>query len=549
MLCPRRFDTIASTQDAAPVDLVMQLTAISARSRYERIAAAVAVSLAAFLWVYSAHAIFAYPPPERVQFVPDDAYYYLALARNFVNQGQWSFDSGVSVTTGFHPLHAYALAAVYSLTHATTERFVDYGLMLSFLAAVPAFLLAMLFSVRAGRLLIGLVLLLFVLSKNVSLNTVSAMEWSWVVSLSAFYCLAFWRLWRVPSMTTFAAIIVVAFLGSLARTDFGLLPAALAAAALPSVRRPAGRVRFAGAVAGLAAACFGVACTLGHNYAVSGQFLQSSARMKLLWLGACGPSPVPIAGRVLTLFGSASWPTVLLASIVILGALIYGTCRFMGVWCSADRDNRADSDPDQVAIHAVLWFGSLATLTAYIVFYSFNPAGMQPWYTAGLIVPLLLFLSLPFSKIRVTHPLHLAVLTVLLVLVARQSALASVLRATPPWPHQVSMLHAGLFLQKLELAGKCGSWNAGIIGYYEGGHVVNLDGLVNNDIFQYAKENKLGVYIDERRIVRIVDFAYVLEDAEMRRRGGVRGSGISPPSDAREAVRQSYRGNPAPHSL
>jgi len=313
---------------------------------------------------------------------------------------------------------------------------------------------------------------------------------------------------------------LAAFLGSLARTDFGVLPAALAAAALPSVRNPAGRIRLAGAVAGLAAACLGVACTLGHNYVVSGQFLQSSVRMKLLWMGTCGPSPVPIAGRVLTLFGAASWPTVLLASIVILGALIYGMGRFLRVWWCAGRIKRASNDPDRAEVLPVLWFGSLLTLVAYTVFYSFNPAGMQPWYTAGVIVPLLLFLSLPFTKVRMTHPLHLAMLTVLLVLVAQQVSLPRVLRANPPWPHQVSMFQAGRFLQKLEIDGRCGSWNAGIIGYYQGGRVVNLDGLVNNDIFAYAKENRLGVYIDERRIVRLADFTYVLEDADMRRRGG-----------------------------
>ena len=36
-----------------------------------------------------------------------------------------------------------------------------------------------------------------------------------------------------------------------------------------------------------------------------------------------------------------------------------------------------------------------------------------------------------------------------------------------------------------EPAGLVGSWNAGIIGYYQGGDVINLDGLVNNEVYPY----------------------------------------------------------------
>jgi len=41
------------------------------------------------------------------QHVPDGGYDYLSLAGNFSSSGVWSFDSGVSKTSGFHPLFAY----------------------------------------------------------------------------------------------------------------------------------------------------------------------------------------------------------------------------------------------------------------------------------------------------------------------------------------------------------------------------------------------------------------------------------------------------------
>lgn len=38
------------------------------------------------------------PLELSTQYIPDDAFYYLTLARNFSDLGQWTFDSGVSLT-------------------------------------------------------------------------------------------------------------------------------------------------------------------------------------------------------------------------------------------------------------------------------------------------------------------------------------------------------------------------------------------------------------------------------------------------------------------
>ena len=115
---------------------------VSIESRSERIAVSLVAFTAVGWWAYSAFSISMFLPARRVQFVPDDAYYYLTLARNFAKQGQWTFDSGVSLTTGFHPLHAYVLSAIYSLTHPSPEQFVGYSITLSILLVLPAVLLA-----------------------------------------------------------------------------------------------------------------------------------------------------------------------------------------------------------------------------------------------------------------------------------------------------------------------------------------------------------------------------------------------------------------------
>jgi hypothetical protein len=68
--------------------------------------------------------------------------------------------------------------------------------------------------------------------------------------------------------------------------------------------------------------------------------------------------------------------------------------------------------------------------------------------------------------------------------------------------------------------GPVGAWNAGIIGYYAGGRVVNLDGLVNNEVYPYLIAGRLRDYVVRKEIRYVVDFESMLEDELMRRRGG-----------------------------
>jgi hypothetical protein len=157
---------------------------------------------------------------------------------------------------------------------------------------------------------------------------------------------------------------------------------------------------------------------------------------------------------------------------------------------------------------------------AYTVFYSWNPAGMQNWYTANLVVPLLLAVSLPFTGASARRWETSAATIALVALVALQAFSAGRFMAEPRWPHQVAMYDAGNFLRDRPGNERIGSWNAGIIGYYEGGRVINLDGLANNDIYSYAASGELPAYIDDKGIRYLMDFERMLSDEGRRRRGG-----------------------------
>src|SRR5689334_4901948 len=55
------------------------------------------------------------PVEEQVIFVPDDGFYYLNVGANRAAIGIWSFDHGISRTTGFHLLHAQVCALLAPL--------------------------------------------------------------------------------------------------------------------------------------------------------------------------------------------------------------------------------------------------------------------------------------------------------------------------------------------------------------------------------------------------------------------------------------------------
>jgi hypothetical protein len=92
--------------------------------------------------------------------------------------------------------------------------------------------------------------------------------------------------------------------------------------------------------------------------------------------------------------------------------------------------------------------------------------------------------------------------------------------AHAPIPHQRSMLLAGRDLRDRKLDGRIGSWSAGIIGYYQGGTIINLDGLVNDGIYEYALRNDLPSYLSKEDIDYVIDSESVFLEQERRLRGG-----------------------------
>ena len=174
--------------------------------------------------------------PDRllVTYLPDDAFYYLALAQNFARTGRWTFD-GVEPATGFHLLWAYLLAALYKMApHLTLHGVLLWGGVFQTLClALAAWLVVRtaehVFNEHAEALSAG-VGLIFLSSISLVIDT-SLMESPLLILASA---ATLWLLCRAepPRGWGLGRAFALGLAGMLARSDFGLLPAGAAADAI-----------------------------------------------------------------------------------------------------------------------------------------------------------------------------------------------------------------------------------------------------------------------------------------------------------------------------
>ena len=458
----------------------------------------------------------------RVQLIPDDAYYYLVLARNFAESGRWTFDNGNSTATGFHLLHAYALSLLYLLFKPSQSGFETLLAGLSTFLVLCSGAIASIAVYRAKSMAGGLLLILFGTSIMLKRNELSGMEWPWVVLIAALYAVLLATPRRGRTGRLHGGIFFAGMFGSLARSDFGLFPATLMLLALIQYPFCRDRPLLTKAVSGFLGACLGVLAVFLHCYLVSGHFLQSSARMKAFWPHDPHESLTWIFHFILEFFGEPGgfWsPTVFLTLCVLLISILAGVKELYGASGDSGKEPvRNGCLARNPSAFFVLWAGGLTTVALYILFYT-RSAVVQPWYTANLAVPVFLAVAAPFLSGRIFVERELCVCLVLAVLLGRQIEMGDYQDRYIGWKWQILSKRAGDFLANLPGGGRVGCWNAGVVSYYSGREVINLDGLVNDDILPYVKSNALLAYIDEKHIRFIADYERMF-DGDYRKRGG-----------------------------
>ena len=472
-------------------------------------------------------------PDQQVLYIPDDGFYYLVLARNFARLWMWTFDSGVSLTSGFHPMLAYLLAIMHYCFNPGNQLFITASILLTALITFGACLLALKSFSSNGNWQILAASALVISSPNFTFNSVTIMEWPLVVLFSALYARQIEKMGAANQAIAGAdhhtinavSLFFIAFSGSLSRTDFGLIPLAffLASFIIYLLNRfvQAKRTFLLPLLSGLAGSIVATLLIFLHNYIFSGSYIQYSAKMKLLWSQNTGPMLAPIQNLIWSVVpgfpvyaGFGLHPVLKLTVILILMAL---SCWIL-VWAVGIKRIREIPYLNQYSdARLVLFIGSNLAILGYTTLYYMHPAAIQPWYSANLIIPIVIGISgilivLDSTKIRI---LSLAILSGLIL-----RNIMTVDTMKPRWPNQYALYQTGIYLSENMPNTRIGSWNSGIINFYQGGKVVNLDGLVNNDIYQYATTDSLPCYLINKRIIYLADHEIQFE----RYLGGTGGS-------------------------
>ncbi|MCL2776398.1 MAG: hypothetical protein FWD73_00230 [Polyangiaceae bacterium] len=431
------------------------------------------------------------PVDEQVTFVPDDGFYYLNLGANRAAIGAWSFDNGISTTTGFHLLHAHVaalLAPLFSIEQ--THRLLVVHTFLAYaLTAAAAWMLGTLASDRFGEGALPGVLVVCTTGAALSCPRM-LMEWPYVFALYAAFLSSVSRgNWKRAWMC--------AFLLPIARTD-AVVPVVLTLAVflIASWRQDRSWRLARPAVIGTVASVAGVGVVSAFVYLHSGFFVQANARMKAHW-SASGVAPGRILGVVTRAFAPAfwqietprTWAIALFLSLVVVGVVLARWLR------------RPSERAPALGIDARhLLVASLIALGGITVIYMQKVSAVMPWYCIYAMVPAALCAGA--ASCRVCRGRGLAVGFGVAVAVI---ALALWMTRIPIWPHQSRAVAGGAWLRAHPEFAPGAAWNAGIAGYFSGSRIVNIDGLVNDDIHPYIFAGRVDCYLVEKGINVIVD--------------------------------------------
>ena len=429
-----------------------------------------------------------FPVATKMSYVPDDAFYYMQLGSEFQRSGRWSFDRGRTLTAGFHPLFGYLNAIIERWLVDRSDAALDVRFTVHAALATATTLGALaLLAATAFRVFPHGVLaaLLWVgCAGGVFLLPFQAMEWPYAVlggALLARAIAARYAAWIAPAIV----------LGCACRTDFVVAGGCLAVAIYstdPRLRHARARARLLAAIVGSA---LGALATTIHSWAISGHLVQSSARIKAYWGAVVGYQPL----YGLEPASYALSPGFLLTRVLDFGpATLLPLAASVGVMAWSARRAVA-----QRGWHGVVLFrwGALCAL-AYPVVYGKIGTAAQCWYSAHFFTAFFLLVAAIADAATERTRSILVALGALLAVVNVWDA------RRPPW-NATGALALARSLGDNTAVQIGAAWNAGTRNFLGGEKLVNIDGLVNDDVYPYVVRGRLHCYLVHEQIPFVVD--------------------------------------------
>jgi hypothetical protein len=444
----------------------------------------------------------------QVQYLADDAYYYVVIARNWAATGVPTFD-GFAPTSGFH----LAFGAVMALV-AKLSAWDALGMGRA-AVVVNAAAVALAVPVLSGALrrLCGVqpwaasLALLVPLMATVWRGTLTGVEYG-LALLGA--SLVWWAAARIVVEGRLAWL-AVAPLVLVFRSDLVLLLAAVG----PWVAwRMARERRWPAAACALAWPVLGYGLVGLLFRLVTGVSGQESGATKMLWGSLVREREahpvVQSLKRALAYAGEAVaspvWPGLGYHGALVAGAL--GVLLIGGLAIEAARRLRAGSLSPGVRLLAESAAAAVLHVAAFAVFYAWFFTTIQPHWYFSTVLPSVLIVWVGAARafvpaggigVRVRDGAFAIMIVSNLIAVTTRPRLFA-------W-QEVPYTTAGTLFREIPADAVVGAWNAGIPAAFGNRRVVNLDGLVNREVLPLARDRRVEELLAARGITWVADWS------------------------------------------
>ena len=497
-----------------------------------------------FLILYIIRCVnFLYLPDDIfITWTPDDSFYYQKLSCNFIDGNGWTFDE-ITKTSGFHFLHAYTLVIINYIFGCDAWRLSHFliGILTSISLAISCFLTISLVDNYFGKIPSILSSVPYI-SPLVIVNLTSLME-SWAVILTSslvFYFLLnplgleniyiknkrgnFLNLAFTKNKYLF---FVLGLFYIFSRNDgivslFILLFVSTAVIVSNLFRNKNFDSKhiyfFWNSLFTFCGGVIGILFILLHNIFFTGSFLQSSSATKFFWSSVAGHNPAPFIMTIERVFGTFfnNSPWTLLIPWKFFGLISFLVTFYILYKRLIPLLNYNLKGQDKFLIS----ISSVSVISGYTFFYSFNQSAIGFWYVFQILAPLSIILGSFVEFICPKNNPKFSIIYILLTLLSVLAIRSTLIVKDGPSLHQPGMLQAGLRLSKIELDYPIASWNAGIISYFSNKNIINIDGLVNNEILNYIKNGTLLKYLNNKNIKYIADYDHMFLSNRLAEQGG-----------------------------